>query len=283
MFSIDQYELLDFGDGRKLERFGAAIVDRPSPQAEVSRRRPELWESVDLRYNREGTNTPDRLAWIGAPPSAWQIGHEGTRFELQPAPTGQVGVFPEQAENWDWLDQQMDRLDGREPRVLNLFGYTGGSTLAVAAKSAETVHIDASKPVVEWGRRNAVLSQMGDCTIRWIVEDATKFVQREGRRDRTYHGIVLDPPSFGRGPNGENWQLSSSLPDLLALCEPLLLPVGFLLVTCHTTGFAADDLHRIVAQQFRGRPGTLHSTALQLTTAAGESLASGFSVRWEGS
>jgi 23S rRNA (cytosine1962-C5)-methyltransferase len=284
MFSIDQYELLDFGNGRKLERFGTAIVDRPSTQAVGGRRRPDLWESADLHYNRERTHTPDRLAWTGDEPAAWHIAHGQARFELRAAPTGQVGIFPEQAENWDWLDQQMDRLDSQPVRVLNLFGYTGGSTLTVAAKAAETVHIDASKPVVEWGRRNAGLSRLTDRTIRWIVEDATKFVRREARRHRTYHGIVLDPPSFGHGPNGENWQFAACLPDLLAFCEPLLLPVGFLLMTCHTTGFTAADLQNIVCQQLtRGRAGTLQSTTLQLRTSSGESLASGFTVRWAGS
>jgi len=307
------YELLDFGEGRKLERFSSTIVDRPAPHATEPKTRPELWRDADLCYRRTGTRE-DRDAWVGDTPSGWTLAHGDSQFHLKTAATGQVGLFPEQMPNWKWLQGQMDRLTGEKltdgklvvdlakdpcrmgslarsttenqssgkPKILNLFAYTGGSTLAVAARAEEVVHLDSSKPVVQWARQNAQLSEMYTLPIRWIVDDVTKFVTREVRRERVYHGIILDPPTFGRGPAGERWQIETSLPGLLEQLSELLHPQGFLLLTCHTTDLTRLELRRWVDPLFGPGRGRVDWCPLKLTTTSGRSLPSGMALRWRG-
>jgi 23S rRNA (cytosine1962-C5)-methyltransferase len=278
----DDYELLDFGEGRKLEMFSGTIVNRPAPQATETRRHPHLWRDAALDYRRSGTHREDMEAWVGVPPVPWTFAYRRSRFQLKASPAGQVGIFPEQFGNWFWLEQQMDRLDGEQPRVLNLFAYTGGSTLAVASKASEVVHVDASKPVVQWARQNADLSQMSDCPIRWIVDDVSQFVARESRRKRRYHGIILDPPTFGRGPSGQRWQIHSDLPSLVEQLFSLLLPQGFLLLTCHTTDVSQGDLRSWLEAATGSKQGRDDWSPLSLTTSSGKSLPSGLALRWEG-
>ena len=277
----DQYELLDFGGGRKLERFAGTLVDRPSPQATERPLHPNLWRA-HLCYRRSGTNHEDRDAWVGEAPADWTFRCGGACYHLKPAPTGQVGIFPEQIDNWSWLEQQMARLEGEDPKILNLFAYTGGSTLAVAAKASEVVHLDSSKPVVQWARQNAELSGMHGLPIRWIVDDVSKFIARELRRNRQYHGIILDPPTFGRGPSGERWQIEINLSELLEQLATLLVPHGFLLLTCHTTNLTKRELHRWLHPITLAGQGQAEWRPLALETAQKESLASGIAWRWAG-
>ena len=206
MFSPDQYELLDLGSGRKLERFGDFVLDRPSPAAEGYRPSdPRLWVTAAARYQR---TTGERGRWTKRDelPDAWTITYHDTKLTIKLTPFGHVGLFAEQQENWRWIDEQCRQFK-QPPRVLNLFAYTGGSTLAAAHAGAEVVHIDAAKNVVHWARQNAELSGLVNAPIRWIAEDASKFVEREVRRGNRYQGIILDPPSYGHGPKGERWKI----------------------------------------------------------------------------
>jgi 23S rRNA (cytosine1962-C5)-methyltransferase len=205
------------------------------------------------------------------------------QFELRPVATGQTGLFPEQMENWAWLDKQLT-AGKPTPLVLNLFGYTGGASLAAAAAGARVVHVDSSKPAVSWARRNATLSQLDEAPIRWIVDDATKFVRREIRRGNTYDGIILDPPSYGHGPKGQAWKINQHLADLLDGCAQLLGDrPELLLLTCHTPEWTADRLRDLSIRCFPacGRRG-FAASGLQIRTADGSELPSGVAVRWSG-
>jgi len=220
----DQYELIDFGRGRRLERFGAILLDRPWPAVERHEpNRPEDWERADARF--EGPRA-GRGRWVARRtlPETWTIELASLRFQLKPTPWGQVGVFPEQRANWQWIARQFGaqahagvpagaagpaESEPRRLRLLNLFAYTGGSTLAAAAQGAEVVHVDAAANIVAWARRNAALSALEEHPIRWIVEDAQKFVRRELRRGNQYDGVILDPPSYGHGAHGEVWRTAT--------------------------------------------------------------------------
>ncbi len=281
MFSPDQYQLLDFGRGRKLERFGQFIVDRPSPAADgLAPADSQQWRAADAKFERTAGDQ-GRWRWKSAQRESWPLTHGPTTFELKPTDFGHLGVFPEQAANWDWLAQRV--AAARRPlKVLNLFAYTGGSTLAAAAAGAEVVHVDAAKNVVAWARRNAELSGLADKPIRWIAEDASLFVERELKRGHRYDAVILDPPSYGHGPRGETWKLSTDLAPLLANCATLVerTPTFFLL-TCHTPGFGPAELDAILSDTLFGRcqQGVV-AKKLSLATSDGRRLACGTVARW---
>ncbi|MBN1909775.1 MAG: class I SAM-dependent methyltransferase [Pirellulales bacterium] len=283
-FGTDQYELLDFGDGRRLETFGPWRLDRPCPTAEgISRRHAELWSGASARFERTGENEGVWESNDDALPERWTVAHEPVRLELKLSPTGHLGLFPEQAENWDWIAEQVARSE--EPvRVLNLFAYTGGSTLAAAAAGAEVTHVDAARNTVAWARSNAALSNLEDAPIRWITEDARKFVRRELKRGNRYDAVILDPPSYGHGPRGEVWRLAKHLPGLLAACAELTGgQCRFALLTCHTPGYDAARLGGMVEEAFSApSKGTVASGPLTLTTATGLALPAGVAVRFKG-
>ncbi|MFH1922200.1 MAG: class I SAM-dependent methyltransferase [Planctomycetota bacterium] len=332
MFSPDQYELLDFGDGRRLERFGPWVLDRPCPAAEeVEKAAPAAWEEADGRFVRTEGKEGE---WVSERPlpERWAITHGPVTLELKRTEFGHLGVFPEQAANWDWLAEQVRRVrethqsaapgdpptlerrpaknfpvsegdspilpagksgqspagksgqspscSSAVPKVLNLFAYTGGSTLTAAASGADVVHVDAARNVVAWARRNAELSGLADAPIRWIAEDARKFVRRELKRGSRYDAVILDPPSYGHGPRGEVWRLSKHLSGLLAMCRQLAAGrLRFLLLTSHTPNFGPDRLGPLVTEAL----GQGRVTAGQLTLQAksGRELPSGTVVRWE--
>ncbi len=239
-------ELIDCGDGRRLERFGGVIVERPAPMAtDAMQLRPADWAKPDLRWSKG--------AWTrGAAHDPWPVAAAGLTFECRPAAGGQVGVFPEHAASWSWLAgavrEASDRL-GRPPEVLSLFAYTGGASLACARAGARVAHVDASRPAVAWARRNAELSRLADAPIRWLVDDARAFVRRERRRGRTYDGVVLDPPTYGHGTGA--WQIDA---DLDALLEDLAALAGrrpsFVALSAHTPGYDADRLAALVRDGF---------------------------------
>lgn len=241
MSPFDDYELLDFGRGRKLERFGSRIVDRPAPAvADAAIRSLELWREA-IRFERRDAQ---RGVWVNAPADVadWTISFDEWRLELRLAPSGQVGVFPEQSANWRWIAEQIASA-GRPLSVLNLFAYTGASTLAAARAGASVVHVDAARSAVAWARVNAQRSELADAPIRWIVDDARKFVQRELERGRGYDAVILDPPSYGHGPSGLAWQVNRDLPGFLADCIKLLRGRGrFALASCHSPGWDAKTL-----------------------------------------
>lgn len=239
-------ELLDCGDGRRLERFGAVVVDRPTPAALMPRRlAPSDWERPALRWAKG--------AWIrGAAADPWPVRVGGLILECRPAAGGQVGIFPEHTATWDWLDRAVREAAGslgRPPEVLSLFAYTGGATLACARAGARVAHVDASRPAVAWARRNAELSGLSEAPVRWLVDDVRALVRRERRRGRRYDGIVLDPPTYGHGAGA--WEIEEHLPDLLddlaALCGPR---PSLVLLSAHTQGYDGERLAALVREHF---------------------------------
>lgn len=294
MFTPEEYALLDYGGGRKLERFGEYVLDRPCLEAESDALSEyALWSKSNAQFVRSAA---DRGVWSPSHglPASWNIEHRARwpsddraetslRFELKATDFGHVGLFPEQAANWDWLAARLGTPGGMQPKVLNLFAYTGGSTLAAAAVGAEVVHIDSAQNTVNWARRNAELSGLVDASIRWIVEDCRKFVAREVKRGNRYNGVILDPPSYGHGPKSEVWKLSHHLELLLKDCAKLLRSVErpFILLTCHTERVQLSDLRQHVETAVSHLPpGTIEANPLMLETASGRRLPSGMMVRW---
>lgn len=301
MNASSDYELVDFGNGRKLERFGNIVLDRPSPAAEgVAMSRPEDWREAMARYERthgeQGIWTPK-----DAKLQRWSVSfllaaqtrlepaqrrHASTiTLQLQLSPFGHVGVFPEQHENWCWIARQAAKwqsVRGRALRVLNLFAYTGGSTLAAAAAGAEVVHVDAARNIVDRARRNAELSTLDDKPIRWIVEDASKFCQRELKRGKRYDAVILDPPTYGHGPKSEPWKIADHLLPLLRLCAELTSENrAFVLMTSHTPGIGKAEVAAYVAQGIFGHCDQPPVTGqLFLATSDGRRLPSGVFARW---
>jgi 23S rRNA (cytosine1962-C5)-methyltransferase len=279
MFASDEYQLLDFGEGRKLERCGSVVLDRLCPAAEgVSPADRQLWKQPAARYQR--TNG-DKGVWQtsgAAQPAPWTIAHGSLRLELKLTDFGHLGVFPEQAANWDWIAERVERASG-PTKVLNLFAYTGGSTLAAAAAGAEVVHVDAAHNTVAWARRNAELSGLADAPIRWIAEDAMLFVRRELKRGNRYQAVILDPPSYGHGPKGEAWKLAEDLAELLSLCAELTaVDRRFVLLSCHSPGFGPRELGNMMAQAFG--EANIETGEMVLNTAAGRPLPCGAMARY---
>jgi 23S rRNA (cytosine1962-C5)-methyltransferase len=285
MFDSTQYQLLDFGDGRRLERFGPVVLDRVCPAAESIRpAAPLLWSAADARFERLAA---EKGNWTlrGDPPQSWTIVHGRMIFALKRTDFGHVGLFPEQAENWDWTAEQVRRSRSDRAgvmKILNLFAYTGGSTLAAAAAGAAVTHVDAARNIVAWARRNAELSGLGEAPIRWINEDAVKFVEREVRRGNRYDAVILDPPSYGHGPHGQAWRLADDLPRLLALCAELTAGrPRFVLLTCHTAGFSPAVLRDLLASSFgTSSAAQIAAAPLVLVASSGRELPSGAAARW---
>jgi 23S rRNA (cytosine1962-C5)-methyltransferase len=274
MFAADEYLLLDFGAGRKLERFGQVTVDRPAPAAESAIPQfPDLWPQATARFERTSGDTGE---WPMIA-DAWIVRHGSLVFELMGSPTGQLGLFPEQAENWDWLTERIASA-ARTLKVLNLFAYTGGSTLAAAAAGAEVVHVDAATTAIARARRNAELSGLATAPIRWIPEDVRLFVERELRRGNRYDAVVLDPPSYGHGPKGQPWKIESDLPELLHRLAQLTAPrPEFILLTCHSAGLGPTELKTMLEQTFHG---PANARPLELITPGDRRLPSGTVATW---
>ena len=234
------YRILDTSQGEKLERWGNVTLIRPDPQIiwNTPRENP-LWETADAKYFRSSKGGGSWKSYQKLPQS-WNIRYKGLTFRVSPTGFKHTGLFPEQAVNWD-LFQRLIRAENRQISVLNLFAYTGGATLACAEAGASVCHVDASKGMVAWGKENATLSGLSDKSIRWIVDDCEKFVQREIRRGRKYDAVIMDPPSYGRGPSGEVWQLENKIYDLLKLCSGVLSdnPL-FVALNSYTTGLPAS-------------------------------------------
>jgi 23S rRNA (cytosine1962-C5)-methyltransferase len=226
----DCWELVDAGDERRLERFGGTTVDRPAPTALGPRRDPAAWSAADAVF--AAGSAPDGGRWgVAAPlPDPWLVVIDDLTLELRLTEAGQVGLFPEHAGRWSWLRERVMERAGLGPvNVLHLFAYTGGATLVMAKARASVVHVDASRPAITWARRNAERSGLAAVPIRWLVDDAATFVARERRRGRRYDGVVLDPPTYGHGPNGQPWRLAEDLGSLLEACAAVLDPDGFAL------------------------------------------------------
>ena len=278
----DSYQLLDSGNFRKLEQVGPFRLDRPALQAIWQPiQPPSIWQQVDAVYERS-TSGGGQWQRKQPLPDSWQITYGGLTLKIQLTDFGHLGLFPEQGENWAWMQGLIHRA-GRPISVLNTFGYTGGSSLAAAARGARVVHVDASRGVVGWGKENVQLSSLSDKPIRWLVDDVSKFITREQRRGNRYDAIILDPPSFGRGPKGEVWKFERDLPPLLEACRSILSPDPlFVLLSAHTPGFAPLALEYLLADMMRGQKGHLSSRDM-ITPASGSirPLPSGIMARWE--
>lgn len=274
--SIDDYELLDAGAGRRLERFGDRMVDRPHPAAILSPEAPELWREADLRFDRE-------LGWTGPSSGAgpWAISVADVTLELRATESGGVGLFPEQLANVPWVAAAVrdGARAGSPPAVLNLFAHTGLLSLAAARTGAAVTHVDASRTAVAWARRNAELSGLAGAPVRWLVDDALSFVRREARRGRRYGGILLDPPSYGHG-GSRPWRLEADLPELLDACADVSADDAFVLMTAHTTGLDDDRLAGEIRHAFRerGRPAP-EIRPLELRAVSGARLPLGTAIR----
>jgi len=283
--ATETYALLDSGIGRKLERFGRFVLARPCAQALWQPLLPPAeWDAADATFDREEGHrwqNRDRL------PEQWNIEVEGVHFRLSGTDFGHLGIFPEQREGWRWLRQTLRaaaaKRAGAMPRVLNLFAYSGGATLAAAREGAEVCHLDASAGMVQWARENAALNNLQAAPIRWIVDDAHKFLAREVRRGRRYDAIILDPPSFGRGAQGEVYKIERDLPRTLELCRALLSETPLLvLLSAHTPGITPTVLRHLLQDALGAQPGRLQEGEMLLTGADNvRPVPNGCFVRWD--
>ena len=278
------YELLDTSDGERLERWGKYILIRPDPQVIwKGKREHKLWSKADAIYRRSNSGGG---AWVkNNVPEKWTIGYDGMTFNLKPMGFKHTGLFPEQAANWDWFSKLIEerRKQGKKVKVLNLFAYTGGATAAAAKAGAEVVHVDASKGMVAQAKENLASSGLADAPVRYIVDDCRKFVEREIRRGNKYDGIIMDPPSYGRGPGGEVWKLEDAVCDFVSLCEKLVSDEPlFMLINSYTTGLSPLTMGYVLDVEIVKKHGGHAETgelALPVTQTKGY-LPCGASARW---
>ena len=276
------YQLLDSGGGRKLERYGPYTVARPEPQCLW---RPRLtgadWTGADAVFDPAEEEDSGRWRFAGEPEPRFPLAWGETRFFGRFTAFRHLGFFPEQSANWAWLDAEL-RAGGGAPRILNLFGYTGVASLVCAAAGAAVTHVDASKRAVGWARENADLSGLADRPIRWLCEDARRYVQREARRGSRYEGIILDPPKYGRGPNGEVWRLYEDLPELVRLCAELLSDdARFLIANVYAERISGLAVAGLMQEALTGRGGAIDWGELALVEQSGDrAVGLSFFARW---
>lgn len=282
MAGFPAYALLDSGNGRKLERFGGIVVDRPEPQALWKPARPDAWKSAHAVFAAEDEDEKGRWKQLKPVPETWDVQVEGATVKARLMAFRHLGLFPEQLPHWQWMRDGLAAVKGETPRVLNLFGYTGAASLVAAAAGAEVVHVDASKKAIAWARENQAASKLDKAVIRWIAEDARKFVAREVRRGRTYHCILVDPPKYGRGTEGEVWDLFTDLPALMADCEKLLAPKqSRLILTAYAIRASALALDGLMKEIFAARGGIIESGELAILEENGaRALGTSLYSRW---
>ena len=276
------YEVIDCSKGEKLERWGDYILVRPDPQVIWDTPRKEKgWHKMNAHYHRSKKGGGE---WeFFDLPQQWSIHYRSLTFQLKPFSFKHTGLFPEQAANWDWFSELIKKA-GRPVKVLNLFAYTGGATIAAAAAGASVTHVDASKGMVTWAKENAASSGLADAPIRWIVDDCVKFVGREIRRGNHYDAIIMDPPSYGRGPKGEIWKIEESIHPLVKLCAQLLVdrPL-FFLINSYTTGLQPAVLSYLIGTELKRFPGKVTADEIGLPVSSnGLTLPCGASGRFEG-
>lgn len=276
------YEVIDCSKGEKLERWGDYILVRPDPQVIWDTPRKEKgWHKMNAHYHRSKKGGGE---WeFFDLPQQWSIHYRNLTFQLKPFSFKHTGLFPEQAANWDWFSELIKKV-GRPVKVLNLFAYTGGATIAAAAAGASVTHVDASKGMVTWAKENAASSGLADAPIRWIVDDCVKFVEREIRRGNHYDAIIMDPPSYGRGPKGEIWKIEESIHPLVKLCAQLLVEKPlFFLINSYTTGLQPAVLSYLIGTELKRFPGKVIADEIGLPVSSnGLTLPCGASGRFEG-
>lgn len=276
------YEILDMANGEKLERWGNIYLVRPDPQIIwKDKSYPEKWKKADARYSRSNTGGGS-WSYQKRLPEAWQVKYKELTFNIKPMGFKHTGLFPEQAVNWDWM---IDKIKGanREIKVLNLFAYTGGATVACSFAGASVCHVDSSRGMVSWAKENVASSGLADRPVRFIIDDVMKFVQREIRRGNKYDAIIMDPPSYGRGKNGEVWQFENNIADLVELCSEVLSdnPL-FFLINSYTTGISSKVLENILTLKLKMRKGKYSSGEIGLSMKDSSLvLPCGIYGRWE--
>ncbi len=278
----NDYEIMDMADGKKLERWGKYILVRPDPQIIWKEKSfPDKWKKADAVYNRSKTgggswNFKEKL------PASWQIKYKDLTFNLKPMGFKHTGLFPEQAANWDWMINKIQK-EKRTIKVLNLFAYTGGATVACLYAGASVCHVDSSKGMVAWAKENVISSNLQDKQVRYIVDDVVKFVQREIRRGNTYDAIIMDPPSYGRGTSGEVWQFENNIADLVNLCTKVLSDKPlFFLINSYTTGISSEVLSNILRINMKKYKGKISNGEVGLPMASSNLiLPCGIYSRWE--
>lgn len=277
------YELIDASDGERLERWGNVVLIRPDPQViwKTPKEDP-LWKKADARYvrSKEGGGHWEYNKKI---PEFWDISYKDLTFKISPTGFKHTGLFPEQAVNWDMMREMIKSAD-KPVKVLNLFAYTGGATLAAAAAGANVCHVDAAKGMVKWARDNAELSSLSEKPVRWLVDDCAKFVEREIRRGSFYDAVILDPPSYGRGPGGEIWKLEDQIYDLISLISNVLTPEPlFVLLNSYTTGLSASTMSYVLGMGMKKFDGKVSADEIGLkVTDSGMVLPCGSSAIWTG-
>lgn len=277
---LSDYELIDSGQGEKLETFAGYTIIRPDPRALWQKTLPQnIWDKADAAFQR--TSSESGVWHIKKPaPIPWLFHYKESSFFLRPTDFKHVGIFPEQAFNWDWLGQT---INGKSPSVLNLFAYTGGATVVAARNGAHVTHVDSVKSTISWANENFQQNAIDPTRVRWIEDDAYKFVLREGKRGKTYDGVIMDPPRFGRGSHGEVWKLETDLPKLLAACQQILSPTPlFVLINAYTADISALVLKRLMEDLMKHHNGNI--SCGELTTQESSSdrlLPQGIFARWE--
>jgi 23S rRNA (cytosine1962-C5)-methyltransferase len=280
---FSDYALIDSGRGRKLERFGQITVDRPEPQALWTPKLAERdWSAAHAVFS--GSEDEDKGRWrIDKPvPESWPVKVRDITMQCRLSGFRHLGLFPEQLPHWEWMLGGLKRVLGERPRVLNLFAYTGAASLIAAAGGAEVVHVDASKKAISWAKENQAASKLDNAPVRWMLDDARKFVAREVRRGRTYHVILVDPPKFGRGPTNEVWDIFEHLPDLMRDCARLLDPkTAQLCLTAYAIRASALAIDGLVREVLAGRTGDLESGELAIVEqSGGRALGTSLFSRW---
>ncbi len=273
-----EYRLVDSGDGEKLEYWGDWLLARPDPQAIWPKSAPEKWAAAHGWYHRSGEGG-GHWEWRAALPHEWEIHWRDLAFLVRPTDFKHTGLFPEQAVNWDWMQDAIRRA-GRPVSILNLFAYTGAATVACIAAGAEVCHVDAAKGMVRWAERNLEINGLRQQPLRLIVDDVTAFVRREARRGRRYDAIIMDPPSYGRGSQGETWKIGRDLPELLVACRAVLSanPL-FVQINGYTAGYPAT-VYANLLQSIIGGAGRSECGEIGLASESGLVLPCGIYARW---
>lgn len=278
----NDYEILDMADGEKLERWGSIFLVRPDPQIIWKEKTfPNKWKKVNARYNRSKTGGGS-WEYTNSLPKAWQIKYKNLVFNIKPMGFKHTGLFPEQAVNWDWMIDKIQNAK-REVKVLNLFAYTGGATVACLSAGASVCHVDSSKGMTAWARENVTSSGLEKKSVRYIVDDVLKFVNREIRRGNKYDAIIMDPPSYGRGANGEVWKFEENIDELIKLCSKVLSDKPlFFLVNSYTTGISSTVIENILKMNLKLKNGKYSCGEIGLPmTDSKLTLPCGIFAKWE--
>lgn len=272
---FNEFELVDSGDGYRLERWGAYTLARPDPQTIWQRSESrELWDAAHAVFRDDAWDMQQPL------PERWDMQFHGMQLIARPMNFKHTGIFPEQAANWQWMEEKLKGLE--KPRVLNLFAYTGAASVWLTKKGAFVTHVDSSRPAIGWAKDNQELNGLAPDSIRWMLEDAAAFVKKEVKRGAQYEGIVMDPPAFGHGPTGKIWKFNEQMPKLLADCVQLLSPdARFLLINAYATNTSELAIQNLLEDAIRTRQGTIESGQLCLRQRSGRLLSTGIFTRWQ--